>query len=249
MEEKNYRPARLKEWKCPDATGVPLITMPNIPKPLHGQGMQPRTIFGKTEWEKTRKMTYFKADYKCEVCGCSPEKGQLHAHELFSYDYKEGTGKFERCIAICKYDHDFIHSGRLLTMYKNGNPLYPKSYVLKVVEKGFKLIHDYNQMHKNKRPLRAYASFLEYLKEPSLAKEIQQLIDKYDMLFYDMPNHIAPWEEWRAIVNGREYHTPYKSFFDWQDAMSEQAQKDNMRNIEDPFKGSIYDDIAKLLEN
>ena len=170
MEEIEIR----EEWECPAGTGVPLITMPNVPRPLHG--LPPRKIMGATAWDRMRKSCYFDAGYKCEICGVDPPKGQLHAHELYSYDWKEGTGKFERCIAICKKDHDFIHSGRLITLHKQGSPLYSKSYVLGVVEKGFKLIHDYNEAHPDNEPLKAYATFLEYLKAPDLAEEMSELI-------------------------------------------------------------------------
>ena len=45
---------------------------------------------------------------------------------------------------------------------KNKNPLYPKSYVLRVVENCFSLVHKYNLKHKDE-PLRVYATYLEYL--------------------------------------------------------------------------------------
>ena len=142
MERKDYKVEKIKQWRCPEGTGAPLITMPNVPRPLHG--LPPRKLMGDTTWNRVRKRCYYDAGYKCEICGEEPPKGQLHAHELYTYDFAEGTGTFERCIAVCKKCHDFIHSGRLVTMFKNGNMLYPKSYLLTVVEKGFKIISEYN---------------------------------------------------------------------------------------------------------
>ena len=244
MNKKEYDVKRVSKWECPAETGVPLITMPNVPRPLHG--LPPRKIMGNATWNHVRKRCYFDAGYKCEICGADPPKGQLHAHELYTYDWKEGTGSFDRCIAICKQDHDFIHSGRLITMYKNGNPLCPKSYVLSVVEKGFKLISEYNKTAKKK--LRAYATFLEYLKT-DIGPEVEALIDKYNIEFYAEPKHIAKWGKWRLIWCGKEYPTPYASQLEWEEAMAEADKNDTARTIEDPFQGGIFDEIKEKLEN
>lgn len=234
------------EWQCPEGTGVPLITMPNVPKPLHG--MPPRVIMGNTKWNMMRKRCYFDANYKCEICGCEPEKGNLHAHELYSYDYKEGTGTFERCIAVCKTCHDGIHSGRLITMFKNGNPLYPKSYVLKVVENAFKLVFNYNEMNKNKRPLRLFATFVDYLDVPELREDMEKLIKKYHIMFYDSPKRCAKWGDWKLLWNGREYQSPYANQTEWAEAMAKQAENDSMRKVSNPFSGGIYDELNELLK-
>ena len=240
---------KVKQWQCPEGTGVPLITMPNVPRPLHGKGMQPRTIFGKTTWDFMRKSAYYNAGYKCEICGREPEKGDLHAHELFSYDYDKQTGKFERVVAICRTCHDGIHSGRLITMFKNKNPLYPKSYVLRVVENCFSLVHKYNLEHKDE-PLRVYGTYLEYVDVPELRDEMLSLIKKYDIKFYeeDVPKH-KRWKGWKVIVGKNTYDSPYKSQGDWQEAMKEANAKDNVRNIPDRFSGGVFDEIDKIIDS
>ena len=240
---------KVTKWQCPDGAGVPLITMPNVPRPLHGQGMQPRTIFGKTTWDFMRKSAYYNAGYKCEICGREPKKGDLHAHELFSYDYDKQTGKFERVVAICRTCHDGIHSGRLITMFKNKNPLYPKSYVLRVVENCFSLVHKYNLKHKDE-PLRVYATYLEYLDVPELRDEMLSLIKKYDIKFYeeDVPRRKL-WKGWKVIVGSNTYESPYKSQGEWQEAMDKANEKDNIRNIQNPFSGGVFDEIDKIIDN
>ena len=239
---------KVKQWQCPEGTGIPLITMPNVPRPLHGKGMQPRTIFGKTTWDFMRKSAYYNAGYKCEICGREPKKGDLHAHELFSYDYDKQTGEFERVVAICRTCHDGIHSGRLITMFKNKNPLYPKSYVLRVVENCFSLVHKYNLEHKDE-PLRVYATYLEYVDVPELRDEMLSLIKKYDIKFYeeDVPRH-KRWKGWKVIVGKNTYNSPYKSQGEWQEAMKEANARDNIRNIQNPFSGGVFDEIDKLLD-
>lgn len=234
----------VNKWECPSGTGIPLITMPNVPRPLHGPGCQPRTIFGRQIWDRMRKRAYFNAHYKCEICGCEPGKGRLHAHELYTIDYKKGESKFERVIAICACCHDAIHSGRLITMYKNKNPLYPKAYVLKVVENCFKLVHDYNESHEEKLSL--YGTFLEYLKVPTLSVEMTELINKYKVSFYLEPKKIADWGDWKLLVGNKEYHTPYKSAEEWAEAMKKLNGADNNRGLKDPFSGGIFDELDSI---
>lgn len=121
------------EWKAPkeDWEMRSLIAMPNIPKPLHGPGCQPRTVLGATTWNRMRNACYTLAGMKCEICGAKVgtdiEKRQLHAHEVYDIDYANGTSTFVRCVALCAECHlACIHTGRALTLYRRGNPLYPK---------------------------------------------------------------------------------------------------------------------------
>lgn len=241
---------KVKQWHCPEGTGVPLITMPNVPRPLHGKGMQPRTIFGKSTWDFMRKQAYYNAGYKCEICGREPKKGDLHAHELFSYDYSKQTGKFERVVAICRTCHDGIHSGRLLTLCKQHNPLYPKSYVLKVMENCFSLVHKYNEEHPDDEPLKVYSTYLECLKMPELCEEAEALIKKYDISFYEesIPKY-KHWKGWKVIVGKNTYDSPYTCQSDWEEAMQEANKHDSARMAANPFKGEVFDEIDKILDN
>lgn len=226
MDKNDYKIERVEKWTCPEETGVPLITMPNVPRPLHR--LNPRNIMGQSTWNHVRKRCYYNAHYKCEICGVdfAEIKPRYAAHELYSYDYMAGTGKFERCIAICAQCHNAIHSGRLITMYKNGNQLYPKQYVLKVVEHCFRLVSQYNAEHRNKKPLKLYATFLEYLKVPELHDDMVKLIDKYNIQFYMEPKRIAKWQDWKLIIGNKEHKTPYKDEGEWIAAM-EEANKNN----------------------
>lgn len=248
-DEEFFDVEKVTEWHCPDGTGIPLITMPNVPRPLHGKGMQPRTIFGGSTWDFMRKKAYYNAGYKCEICGREPKRGDLHAHELFSYDYNKQTGKFERVVAICRTCHDGIHSGRLITMFKNKNPLYPKSYVLRVAENCFSLVYKYNQEHDEDEQLRVYSTYLEFLKHPELYPEMMSLIKKYKIKFYEeqIPKH-KKWKGWKVVVGKNTYESPYTKQSEWEEAMKEMNAKDNMRGIKNPFSGGIFDEIDKFLD-
>lgn len=249
MEKKEYDIIKIDKWECPSENGVAILTMPNIPYALHGEGLQPRTILGRKTWDIMRKACYANADFKSEVSGIEPPKGQLHSHELFSYDYTKQEGVFQRCVAITKQEHDFIHSGRLLTMYKHGNPLYPKSYVLSVVENGFNIISSYNTEHRDEEPLRCYATFLDYLKVPDLVQEMESLIDRYNIKFYaeKLPQS-KRWKGWHVIVDGKRYDTPYACQSDWQEAMDKRNKVEEVRNLVNPVQGDGVNAIEAILK-
>lgn len=90
----------LTEWKAPEENDARLLTMPNVPLPLHA--LAPRNIVGPTEWNKIRKRCYVNANWKCEICGKELNPGEAQAHEVYSYDYKKQEAVFERPVCVCK---------------------------------------------------------------------------------------------------------------------------------------------------
>ena len=229
-----------------------LIAMPNIPKPTHG--LAPRTVLGSRTWNAMRKLCYRQADDTCEICGNKPENlRHRHAHEVYSIDWKKGEVRFIRAFCICALDHlGAIHTGRAITLYKQGNPLYPKEFLLQGAEHAFKIISEYNKDHPNKK-IRAYATFLEYLKVDELREPMTELIDKYDIKFYlEDTKRMANWSEWKLIIGDNEYPTPYKSEQDWKDAMEERAKNDTARILQksasERFSGETYDEIKNIIK-
>lgn len=240
---------KVARWTAPPENDVRVLGMPNIPKPLHGQSMQPRTIETPSTWNKMRLKCYEKAGYKCEICGYEHEKpADLHAHEVFSVDYSTGESKFERLICLCVVDHLlFIHSGRALTMYKKG--VYTAQQLLDGAEHGFKLISEYNKTHKDK--IKVYGAMRDYLKEPELKGPMQKLIDKYGIEFYSelsAKKTGVKWSDWKMIYEGNEYHTPYKDEQAWADKMEELNQKEHRGETKKRMSGGIFDEIDKLLK-
>lgn len=207
----------LTEWTAPEANGPEILSMPNIYHALQGKGMQPRTILKASEWDKLRKECYEKAGYKCEICGYEHQfPADLHAHEVFTTNWKEGYAKFERLICLCRKCHlSGIHSGRALTEYTRRSPVWTKEKLLDGVEHTFKLAQQHN--------LRLFTTFVGYMDEPELAEEMKALIEKYDIKFYK-PCKPAEWKEWRMIFNGKEYKTPYADMEDYEQQMREQHQ-------------------------
>ena len=229
-----------------------LVAMPNIPKPTHG--LAPRTLLGSKAWNAMRKACYKQANDTCEICGAQPEDlRKRHAHEVYSIDWEKGEVRFVRAFCVCALDHlGCIHTGRAITLYKQGNPMYPKEFLLEGAEHAFKTIAEYNEDHPD-ADLKAYATFLEYLKVDELYGPMTQLIGKYNVKFYmEDPKKMADWADWKLIINGTEYPTPYKNEHMWKEAMEKRAELDTARlyqkSLEEKFKGEIYNEIDNIIK-
>jgi hypothetical protein len=106
-----------------------LLLHPNIPKPLHG--LAPRTLVKQSEWTQIRREAYAKNNYHCWACGTYrhydlallkfvDDNGTLDAHESYDIDYENKTVELKEIVALCKHCHNYIHSGRLGSMYDKG---------------------------------------------------------------------------------------------------------------------------------
>lgn len=246
-----YNVEIVDHWDAPETNDARIIGMPNIPKPVQGKGCQPRTILGPTTWNHMRRRCYAIAEDTCEICGAKPENKSLrHSHEVFSIDYKNGVSKFERCICLCYTCHILsIHNGRALTLYKNHSPIMSKESILLGAENAFKIAREWNDTHDEKFKL--YGNFLNYLKVPTLEKEMLELIEKYKPEFYistEGSKKSAGWGEWKVIVGNNEYPSPYQSEKDWEDAMEDASKNDTDRNAKTPLKGGVFDKLDELLQ-
>jgi hypothetical protein len=107
-----------------------LLLHPNIPKPLHG--LAPRTLVKAKEWNEIRREAYGKNNYHCWACGVyraydlanlrfDNDFGEsLDAHESYTIDYKAKTVELKEIVALCKNCHNYVHSGRLNSMFEKG---------------------------------------------------------------------------------------------------------------------------------
>lgn len=238
------------EWKVPEDI-MAVIAMPNIPRPLHLQN--PRNLLGVTTWNHMRKACYAAADMTCEICGKKLDKGMADAHEVYDIDYEKGVAVFKRTVCACRLCHRYgIHSGRCITLFKNGNPLMSKDSLLSGAENVFTIISSYNSSHGGE-PLRCYATFLDYLKCEELREPMETLIKKYDIKFYaEDPKKTAKWGQWKLVIGSKEYPTPYENEKAWKKAMEEAGKKDTARimqkNMEEKFSGGIYEELNKIIK-
>lgn len=241
------------KWSPPEDGDLrALIAMPNIPKPCHG--LAPRTLLGAQTWNHMRRRAYAMANDTCEICGERPENlRRRHGHEVYEIDYEKGTVKFVRVFCICSLCHlGGIHTGRAITLHKQGNPLYPKEFLLEGAEHAFQIITEYNRDHPD-APIRAYRTYLDYLKSDDLREDMEKLIEKYDMKFYAAdPEKTADWKDWELIIGRNHYPTPYEDEKAWREAMEKQGEKDTDRilqkRMDEIFSGEIYDELNKILQ-
>ncbi len=216
-------------WAPPSGDDLrPLIAMPNIVRPLQGDKCQPRTIYRPKDWNAMRRACYERANDTCEICGERPEdKRRRQSHEVFAVDYEHGTATFVGCVCLCQQCHlACIHNGRAITLYSKNSPLITKDFLLAGAEKAFTIISSYNKDHPD-ADLRAYSTYIEYLKFDELREPMLELIKRYDIKFYqEDPKKMAPWGSWRLILDGEEYPTPYKNEKEWEKAMEEKTYND-----------------------
>lgn len=105
-----------------------LLLHPTLPKPLHG--VNPRTIYGKTWWDKEREKTYSVAEYRCMACGVRKQDAKfrqwLEAHECYNFYWEEGVATMSQVVALCNFCHNAIHRNRLQSMVDDG--VYSSKY-------------------------------------------------------------------------------------------------------------------------
>lgn len=216
---------KVERWIAPIENGAPLLCMPNVPKPMHH--LAPRTIEGQAKWNLMRTKCYMDADYTCQACGKYLGAGKCQAHELYSINWTQQISRFERCVCLCRDCHNFIHSGRTITMYKKGEKGYTKEYLQKIAKHAFRLIKDYNDWRKD--ALRSdefysiYGTLIEWLKDPELGKWIEPMVNKYGIKFYGpfkAYEDIDHWGKWRLEYNGKSYEPKYKTVREWKEAMN-----------------------------
>ncbi len=245
-EELEFDCISVPVWVDSREDGAKILTGPNVPTPLHG--MNPRTVMGVTAWDHMRKRCYYEAGYKCQACGKVLGKGQCHAHELYTINYITGESKFSRVVCLCEMCHvRGYHSGRMLTMFKKGNPLMPKAKVLEGVENLFRLLHEYNEAHPDEPDLRAYATFIDYAKWPPIREEMLKLIEKYNIKFYkEDSERMAHWNKWRLSFGTMTYGTPYKDRAEWEEAMRKNDAKNHNAAVRE--KSEVDLEIEKILD-
>lgn len=180
-----------------------ILTHPNIPKPLHE--VNPRNIMGKELWDKVRQEVYKKYDYHCIACGVSKYEAERHkwleAHEYYDIDYEKGIVEIESIEPLCHYCHNFIHSGRLSMVMRKEKSLQE---VIDILEHGFKILSENN--------LKCFYFTYEF------AKQIGA--NTYGVVPYKISGGDVGWSDWKLIWNGKEYHSKFRNYEEWQERWS-----------------------------
>jgi hypothetical protein len=67
-----------------------------------------RKIVSTKQWDKIRKESYQKYNYKCGICNA---EGRLSCHEIWNYDEETHIQKLMGFIALCTPCHNIKHIG------------------------------------------------------------------------------------------------------------------------------------------
>ncbi len=181
-----------------------LLTHPNIPKPLHG--INPRSIMGSEWWDKTRKSVYKKQNYTCAACGCHKSEDRFHnwleAHEDYDIDYKKGVATLRDIVALCHSCHNFIHSGRLLSLYEKGE--ITKENAMYILKRGFSILKT--------NSLTPFAGTCDvYIKISGDTRMKNRAMNIAESQRCDM----AEWGEWHLVIGESKHYSRFKNMNEW----------------------------------
>lgn len=84
--------------------------------PTTSWGDNLRSRLSKADWDRVRKHTYRRANYRCEICGGAGfQQGYnwpVECHEVWGYDDDQHVQTLVRLIALCPRCHLVKHIGR-----------------------------------------------------------------------------------------------------------------------------------------
>jgi hypothetical protein len=174
----------MRDWtarpKVSKTLSPELLSQPNIPKPLHG--INPRTIMGEAAWRIHRQVVVTNSPY-CKACG--KETLQLDLHEDYVINYKKKLMTLKSYVPVCRQCHMFIHSGFLLTMYKQQK--ISREQVINILTNGINIL-DHHSL-----PI--------FIGTYSFAKALK--LDTKDLKTSNPGN--TTWDGWRMLYKGKEY--------------------------------------------
>lgn len=81
------------------------LTIELIPKGAWRNNL--RELLPQKDWNKLRELCYVRAKNRCSICG--REDKQLHAHEVWDFDYVNKTQTLKDIIALCPACHGVKH--------------------------------------------------------------------------------------------------------------------------------------------
>ena len=119
----------------------PKLTIELIPSTSHYKNV--RTILPTKEWDRLRKASYKKANFKCQICGDigtnQGYKHNLECHEIWAYQ-KDGTQLLKELVSLCPKCHQVKHIGRTIAI-KKGKEAF--KHISKVNKWDMKLVEAY----------------------------------------------------------------------------------------------------------
>ena len=97
------------------------LTVELIPKTSFYSNM--RKELSKEGWDKVRKSTYRKYNYRCGICNA---KGRMNCHEIWEFDEGRGVQTLMGYEALCDLCHHVRHIGFASILARKGKLDYEK---------------------------------------------------------------------------------------------------------------------------
>lgn len=170
-----------------------ILMQPQLLKPLHS--MAPRVIMGSGWWNKTRQESYAKNNYHCYACGVHKSKAKfrqwLEAHESYFMDFEKKQIRLEEILALCHACHNFIHAGRLQSLFDKGE------------------ISEYKY-----RSVLEHGNTLLFINDLDKEKAWWRDEKIYPQLF---PELDGTWDQWHLLLGGKKYYSRFKDYNEWAD--------------------------------
>lgn len=88
---------------------MPKLTIELVPSTCWFSNV--RSQVSKVDWDKIRRESYQKANYKCEVCGGVGPKHPVECHEIWHYNDKTRVQKLVGMVSLCPQCHMVKHLG------------------------------------------------------------------------------------------------------------------------------------------
>ena len=175
-----------------------ILVSPTLPPILSGK--TPAKLAGKKWWDISRKAAYSKYDDCCHACGINKKhtyRKRIEGHELYEIEYTTNTVTLVEVVALCRRCHNFVHIGRLMSQYVQGQ--VGRRYIQTVVNNGIEVLSKAGI-----QPLaRQGLIWLQFEKGYSI-DEAQEYIIKQGLevdKFYS-----ESWNNWSMIIDGKEYN-------------------------------------------
>lgn len=92
------------------------LTIELVPQSSWGNNLRSEANLSKEQWDRLRKESYKKANYKCEICGDKGPKWPVECHEIWNYDDQTHTQTLKGLISLCPTCHKAKHLGRTLSV-------------------------------------------------------------------------------------------------------------------------------------
>ncbi len=91
------------------------LTIELVPRTCWYSNM--RSLLPRAEWDRLRRQVYRDYGHRCGICGAA---GELHCHEVWSYDDAAHVQRLQGYTALCAWCHHVKHLGHAQILADEG---------------------------------------------------------------------------------------------------------------------------------